>query len=480
VGRGEEPASGEGGGGGCACSVVVTYHTPDTPDTRSAQAGAVRSRYQTDALEGVPMKATKVTASQGRIVPGPMEWAGPAVTDRQLAGLFTRRSAAGPAKASSVGILSTYPPTQCGIATFTASLTAALTASLVADLSILSVGIVRVGPAQPSRHDPRVVLDLAGHSVSDNRDAARVLNKFDVAIIQHEYGIYGGADGDQILDILELLEVPVVLVVHTVLSEPTPHQRFVLEMLTQSVDTVVTMSPAGRRRLLDDYRVEPHRVVLIPHGAPVEDEPVRVSAQGRRPTVLTWGLLGPGKGIEWGIDALSAMSLPHLQPRYVIAGQTHPKVLAGQGESYRDFLVRRAQSRGVGHLVEFEAGFISPGRLRELLREADVVLLPYDSHEQITSGVLTEAMASRVPVVSTSFPHAVDLLGDGRGGTLVPHGEPAAIAAALTRILVEPGVAAAMSAHNATVTRLVGWPAVAARYRELLDTLVRRPSVLRR
>lgn len=421
------------------------------------------------------MTRIEETGSQTRTVPGPMEWAGPAVADRQLARLFTGRSTTEQAKASSVGILSTYPPTQCGIATFTASLTAAL----VADAPTLSVGIVRVGPAQPSPHDPRVVLDLAGHSASDNRDAARALNKFDIAIIQHEYGIYGGADGDQVLDILELLEVPVILLVHTVLSEPTPHQRFVLEMLTRSADTVVTMSRAGRRRLLDDYRVEPQKVILIPHGAPVEDEPARMSAQGRRPTVLTWGLLGPGKGIEWGIDALSAMSLPHLQPRYVIAGQTHPKVLAGEGESYRDSLVRRAESRGVGHLVEFEAGFITPGRLRELLREADVVLLPYDSHEQITSGVLTEAMASRVPVVSTTFPHAVDLLSDGQGGTLVPHEEPAAIAAALTRILVEPGVAAAMSAHNATLTRLVSWPAVAGRYRELFDTLIRRPFLLR-
>lgn len=421
------------------------------------------------------MKATKETGPQTRTVPGPMEWAGPAVTDRQLARLFTRRSTAEPAKASSVGILSTYPPTQCGIATFTASLAAAL----IADAPTFSVGVVRIGP-QPSHHDPLVVLDLPGHTAADNRDAARALNKFDVAIIQHEYGIYGGADGDQVLDILELLEVPVILVVHTVLSEPTSHQRFVLETLTQSADAVVTMSQTGRRRLLDDYRVEPQRVILIPHGAFAADEPVRMSVRGRRPTVLTWGLLGPGKGIEWGIDALSAMSLLHLQPRYVIAGQTHPKVLAGEGESYRESLVRRAESRGVGHLVDFEPGFISPGRLRELLREADVVLLPYDSHDQITSGVLTEAMASLVPVVSTIFPHAVDMLGDGRGGTVVPHEEPAAIAAALTRILVEPGVAAAMSAHNATLAKLVSWPAVAGRYRQLFDTLMRRPSVLRR
>jgi glycosyltransferase involved in cell wall biosynthesis len=406
-----------------------------------------------------------------------MGFAGPATSDLRLARLFTRRSLTEPRKASSVGILSTYPPTQCGIATFSASLTAALSAGTPS----LSVGIVRVGQAaDPSPPDPQVVFELTEDVVSGGRAAAEALNKFDIAIIQHEYGIYSGPDGDQVLDVLEALRVPILLVVHTVLSEPTAHQRFVLEMLTQSADAVVTMSESGRRRLLDDYRVEPSKIMLIPHGAPVADEPAHVTVPGRRPTVLTWGLLGPGKGIEWGIDALSAMGLMRPRPRYLIAGQTHPKVLARQGESYRESLKHRAQERGVGHLVEFEPGFVTPARLRELLREADVVLLPYDSHEQITSGVLTEAMASMVPVVSTAFPHAVELLSDGRGGTLVPHQEPDAIAAALTRIIVEPGVAAAMSAHNASLTRQMSWPVVAGRYRQLLDTLMRSPSAPRR
>lgn len=123
------------------------------------------------------MKATKETGPQTRTVPGPMEWAGAAVADRQLARLFTRLSMREPTKASSVGILSTYPPTQCGIARFAASLTAAL----IADTPSISVGIIRIGPAQPSHHDPLVVLDLPDHTASDNRNAARALNKFDVA-----------------------------------------------------------------------------------------------------------------------------------------------------------------------------------------------------------------------------------------------------------------------------------------------------------
>ncbi len=192
--------------------------------------------------------------------------------------------------------------------------------------------------------------------------------------------------------------------------------------------------------------------------------------------VLTWGMLGPGKGIEWGIDALSAMSLLRPRPRYVVAGQVHPHMSPEEGQRYRDFLEQRAKAQGVAHMVEFEPGFISPQRLRGLLGEADVVLLPYESDDQVTSGVLTHAMAARKPVVSTAFPHAVELLGDARGGIVVPQKDPASIAAALTKILVEPGVADAMSTHNADFTALVSWPTIASHYHQLFDALMRRPS----
>ena len=421
------------------------------------------------------MKRADRTPSSTPPAPVPMRWDGPTTPDRRLASLFTKRSLTEPSKATSVGIVSTYPPTHCGIAAFTASLTDAL----LAGTPSISVGIVRVGSEPGSEPDPHVIHEISGQTAADSRAAARVLNKFDVAIIHHDYEIYGGADGDQVLDILAWLLIPVVLVVHTVYSEPTPHQRFVMEKLTDSADAVVVMSQSGRSRLLDNYPVEPRKIMLIPHGASVGDQVIRATRRAPRPTVLTWGLLRPGKGIEWGIDAMSAISQDLPRPRYVVAGQTHPQVLAAEGERYREFLVRRAESQGMGHLVEFESGFISPRRLHELLGEADVVLLPFDSREQVTSGVLTQAMASMIPVVSTSFPHAVELLGDGRGGMLVPHKEPAAIAAALTTILATPDLATAMSAHNATMADIVSWPNVAGHYRQLFNALMRRPQATR-
>jgi glycosyltransferase involved in cell wall biosynthesis len=212
------------------------------------------------------------------------------------------------------------------------------------------------------------------------------------------------------------------------------------------------MSRAARQRLVDGYAVErPDEVVVIPHGAlPVEPPAHRPSAD--RPMILTWGLLGRGKGIEWGISALGA--LRDLKPRYLVAGQTHPKVLAHEGETYRRNLQNRAVTFGVA----------------ELVGQADVVLLPYDSSEQVTSGVLIEALAAGKPVVATEFPHAVELLADG-AGLLVPHRDPAAITAALRRVLTEPGLAAGMSDRAASLAPALNWSAVANRYRRLAERL---------
>jgi glycosyltransferase involved in cell wall biosynthesis len=401
-----------------------------------------------------------------------MAWAGPASTGDQLERLFSKRSTADPGRAFSVGILSTYPSAQGSVATFAASLADAF----VSAAPQMSVHIVRLLSAQPPLPYQDDVLEPPHRVETGSPEAAAELNKFDVVIVPHEYGIHSHADAEQLLDLIELLRVPVVLVVRTIPAEPTAHQRHVLEILAMSADAVVAMSQSAHRRLLDEYRVEPHRLAIIPQGAATSDTVAGATWRTGRPTVLTWGLLAPGKGIEWGIDALAAMNLLRPRPRYVVIGRTHPEVAPEEGAKYREFLAQRAVDRGVAHLVEFEPAFASPQRLGELLRQADVVLLPYDSRDQVTSGVLTQALAAKLPVVSTRFPHAQELLGDGRGGILVPHEDPAAIAKALTRIIVEPGVAAAMSVHNAVFASLMSWPTVADSYRLLLDTVTRRHS----
>lgn len=374
----------------------------------------------------------------------------------------------------SYGFLSTYTPTECGLATFTAALAAELRRATPAS----RVGVVRVVDRLQGSGSPDVVHHLVTSAPGGEAEAAAVLNGFDAVVVQHEYGIYGGPDGDQVLGVLERLTVPLIVVLHTVLVEPTPHQREVLERVLAVADAVVTMTPTARRRLLDGYPADPARVVLIPHGAPDNRLPdarrpgiPSPGPSGAHPTILTWGLLGPGKGIEWVIDALGALVDLDPQPRYLVVGETHPRVVERCGETYRHRLMKQAAEQGVAHMVEFDDRYFATADLGRIVAGADVVILPYDSPEQVTSGVLVEALAAGKPVIATGFPHAVELLGRGVG-LIVPHRDPAAMAVALRRVLTQPGLAGRMGAAAAAVAPELLWPAVAERYRALARGLV--------
>jgi polysaccharide biosynthesis protein PslF len=365
------------------------------------------------------------------------------------------------------GFVSTFPPTQCGLATFTAALREALLHA-----STDEGWVVRLVDAPTAGSGDEVVAQLVSHDSASLRRAAAQLNLCDVAILQHEYGVYGGADGSEILHLLDQLRVPSVVVLHTVLTDPTPHQRQVLESVMAKADAVVAMTMTARDRLVAGYAVDMTKVCVIAHGAPAPQttmaEPTFRTGQF---TVLTWGLLGPGKGIEWGIEAMAMLRDLQPMPRYMVAGQTHPKVLLHEGETYRDRLHDQVRQSGLASWITFDGRYRNTSSLASLVRSADVILLPYDSAEQVTSGVLIEAVAAGKPVVATQFPHAREVLAGG-AGLLVPHRDPAAIAAALRSVITHGDVMARMAATATATAPQLLWPVIADQYRELADRLV--------
>jgi glycosyltransferase involved in cell wall biosynthesis len=340
--------------------------------------------------------------------------------------------------------------------------------SLTASGSTDRAGIVRVVDGRIRSGSPDVVAHLDRTPGGAER-AANALNAFDVAIVQHEYGIYGGEDGDELLSVLAATRVPKIVVVHTVLADPSSHQRETLEQVMAAADAVVTMTIAARDRLVRGYRVDASRIVVIPHGAHGAGTP-RFGLDGR-PLVLTWGLLGPGKGIEWAIDGLQRVRRLAPLPHYVVAGQTHPKVRLRQGERYRLQLGLRAKAAGVAHLVSLPGAYLDARALAGLVSAASVVLLPYDSREQVTSGVLVEAIAAGKPVIATRFPHAVEALTSG-AGILVPHYDGPAIGDALHRVLTDADLVRRMSTEAARLAPALRWDAVASRYRALAISLL--------
>lgn len=366
------------------------------------------------------------------------------------------------------GFVSTFPPTQCGLATFTAALRDALIASGTDEGDV-----VRLVEADEKRPSAAVVAQVAPGDMGAMRHAAARLNDCDVAVIQHEFGIYGGQDGADVLELMSALRVPCVVVLHTVLTTPTAHQREVLEAVIGKADAVVTMTRTARERLARCYRVDLGKVSIIAHGAAdARATPhLNVAFSAEPPIVLTWGLLGPGKGIEWGIDAMALLADLQPAPHYVIAGRTHPKVLARDGDGYVSGLRAQIRQLGLDGRVNLDGRYRDTAALAAVVASADVVLLPYDSTDQVTSGVLIEAVAAGKPVVATAFPHAVELLADG-AGLVVPHRDAGSIAQALRTVITERELAAKMSAIALTTAPNLLWPAVADRYRDLAKQLL--------
>lgn len=359
----------------------------------------------------------------------------------------------------SIGMLSTFPPRLCGLATFAEALCQAFERS--------------------GRHVVRVPV-TTGHApdghVGSHRDTAasvqaEILSRCDVAVVQHEFGIFRGPDGDKVLEVLAALTVPSVVVLHSVPARPTDHQRLVLEEVCAAASRVVVMAHAAEDHLLATYDVDPASVVMVPHGATLPAHRAsHQSGPGDPLQLLTWGLLGPGKGIEHVISALALLDDLRPAVRYTVAGATHPNVYARDGDLYRHTLSRRAQTLGVGSSVVFDVRYRDVATLMQFVQSSSVVVLPYDSSDQATSGVLVDAIAAGRPVIATAFPHAVEMLSGG-AGIIVPHRDPAAIAAAVRSLVSDPEHLAEMTATARALAPGLSWDAVASRYLGLCQDL---------
>lgn len=369
-----------------------------------------------------------------------------------------------------IGLVSTYPPKICGLATFAAALAGELVRAGH------RVDVVRVDDGDDNFTNGRPVAATLVNGVPTSiRSTAAVLSRCDVAIIQHEYGIYGGADGQEVVDLLQALEVPTIVVLHTVPLHPTPHQRSLLIAIAEIANRVVVMTEAARDRLTALYPIDRSKVVTIPHGAltPTREERREIDRVDHgRPQLLTWGLLGPGKGIENVIDALALLVDLRPRPRYTVAGVTHPKVFARDGDKYRHSLMERAREAGVEDLVTFDDTYRDVAQLTQFVASSSVVVLPYDSRDQVTSGVLVDAIAAGRPVIATAFPHAVEILKSG-AGIVVPHADPAALAVAIRSLVSDKHVLAEMAFEARRLAPSLSWPAVAAKYSRLTGELVR-------
>jgi glycosyltransferase involved in cell wall biosynthesis len=372
-----------------------------------------------------------------------------------------------PEEITRFAMLGNHLPRHCGIATFTTHLADALTEELPdADGLVLAMNDAGRRHAYP----PRVRFAIREADLDSYRRAADFLNvsRVDVLSVQHEYGIFGGKAGSHLLALLRELRMPIVTTLHTILSQPNPQQRAVLEELARLSTRLVVMSASGAELLKRVHGVPDHQIDLIPHGIP------HVPADGRskdrlgvegKTVILTFGLLSPDKGIEYVIDALPAILAVHPEIIYIVLGATHPHVVEREGEAYRLMLEARGQQLGVGRNMIFHNRFVSQDELTEFLSAADIYITPYLQAEQITSGTLAYAVGAGKAVISTPYIYAREILAEGRGA-LVPWRNATAIANEVIALLSHGPRRQSMCARAAAFGVGMTWPAVARRYVE--------------
>ena len=389
--------------------------------------------------------------------------------DQNSVSAFSRelRFLSDPPFSGGIAFIGGHEPRQCGIATFTTDLSGAV-ATAVPEVKCF-VGAVN-DRTEGYVYPPRVRFEIQEKDPDSYRRAADFLNfnNTGVLCVQHEFGIYGGPAGSHLLGLLKEVRMPVVTTLHTLLTNPDPAQRRVMDELVRHSSRLVVMAEKGAEILRDTYGVSDEKIDVIPHGipdVPFSDPALFKSQFGveGKTVLLTFGLLGPGKGIEYAIEALPEIVKHHPDVVYLILGATHPHLIAREGEKYRLELERLADDRGVKDHVIFYNRFVSLDDLTGFIGATDIYLTPYLNETQITSGTLAYVFGAGKAVVSTRYWHACELLADDRG-ILVPFRDAGAIAEGVRRFLDDPQRLEKTRVEAYKAGRGMIWPAVAERY----------------
>jgi len=374
-----------------------------------------------------------------------------------------------------IAFLSTYPPRECGLATFTQDIVVQMS-----EIQSTSQSKVIAVSNESMRYDDKVIMELTqGDRKSYTRTAAKLNNSdIELLVIEHEYGIYGGEWGEYLLDLINNLQIPFVTTLHTVLPEPDDKQRYILNVLGRKGQKIITMAKNTVDILKNVYGIDPSKIEVINHGVPCMPMKSRERLKAEsglegRFVISTFGLLGPGKGLEYGVEAIAKVAKSHKDVLYFILGQTHPAIKKVSGESYRNTLAAMVSQLGIEDNVMFINKYLTKEEIVRYLKLSDIYMTPYLNKDQAVSGTLAYAAGYGRVIVSTPYNYAKEMLSQGRG-LLAKFMDSESIADCIEYVLEHPEEKKEMERKTLETGKTMMWKYVAEEYKDLFVKVLKQ------
>lgn len=364
-----------------------------------------------------------------------------------------------------IAFLSTFPPRECGIATFTQDLIEAIDAE-----GTVNTSVIAINNFTKRDYSDKVLYQINQNNQKDYKELAQKLNRsnIDLLVIEHEYGIYGGDHGDYLLDLLNNIQIPVITTLHTILREPNDKQKLIIKTLGEKSTKIVTMAKNTSELLKTIYEVPANKIEIIHHGVPIKIVPTRRFLKKEfgyqdKQIISTFGLLSPGKGIEYAIEAISKLAAVHSNILYLILGQTHPEV---KSQIYRENLEALVTKHHLGENVKFVNKYLTKDEIIQYLQMSDIYMTPYLSRDQAVSGTLAYAVGYGRAIVSTPYLYATEMLADKRG-MLAEFEDSDSLFSCLDYILKNPDQKTKMEENTIDLGKTMYWPIVAKNYTDV-------------
>jgi glycosyltransferase involved in cell wall biosynthesis len=382
-------------------------------------------------------------------------------------------------KKNHIYFLGTFPPRECGIATFTKDLLDAVESHKNPGVAcrVVAINDNLYSTYNYPKHVNMKIQQDDPESYFEAADALNKNRKAGAVCIQHEFGIFGGEYGDFIIPFLEELEKPKVVTFHSVLPfhKKERYRRYVVRKIAKYSDKVVVISGYGKDILMNEYGISSKKIEVIPHGIPhmqfgkTEESKKQLGLEGRK-VISTFGLISEGKGIHYMIRAMPKIVKEHPEALYLVIGETHPMVRKRSGEKYRQKLKSEVKKHDLKNHVMFYNKYLGLGEICSYLQATDVYITPYCNPHQISSGTLAYAIGAGAACVSTPYLYAKDALRDGRG-MLVKFKNPNDIAETVNELLSNHRLRKRVGKNAYKYSRNWTWPRIADSYLHLFDQI---------